>query len=196
MPQSPLTAVPPPKATVGAPLTPSADAWPTGFSCTWTNGSLGAAWVTVDGELDMSVASQLEQTLCEAYGRSHLLVLDLRGLGFMDSAGVHVIVDASIRARRAGLRLVVVAGTPNVTDVFRLTGTGEAVEILGLHAAEPAVQVLLQLTQLERDTRSQKVGRRRQHRLDHHPGSPNPGPRESLSPAGTSPGRAPWGLTS
>jgi anti-anti-sigma factor len=44
-------------------------------------------------------------------------VLDLRDLQLMDSSGVHVIVNASIRARRLGGRLVLlrVGRTPTAS---------------------------------------------------------------------------------
>jgi len=40
----------------------------------------------------------------------------------MDSAGMHLIVAASIRAREHGGRLVIVRGCPAVDRVFTLTG--------------------------------------------------------------------------
>ena len=42
--------------------------------------------------------------------QAQLVVLDLRELAFMDSSGVHAIVNASIRARQVGRRLVLLRG--------------------------------------------------------------------------------------
>jgi anti-sigma B factor antagonist len=94
------------------------------------------ALVHVSGELDIATAPQLEQRLRESRGR--VAVLDLSALAFMDSSGVHAIVDAGIRARQAGGRLVVLRGRPNVDRLFTLTGTADDVEFGDLHPIERA----------------------------------------------------------
>ena len=96
------------------------------FACFWTKGGLNAAWVQVVGELDVDTTPQLEQTLREP--RAQLVVLDLRELAFMDSCGVHAIVNAGARARQLGRRLVLLRGPPRVDRVFGLTGTSTDVE--------------------------------------------------------------------
>jgi anti-anti-sigma factor len=97
------------------------------FICSSTAGGLDAAWVHVAGALDIATSPKLERTLEESSAR--LVVLDMRDLGFMDCSGVHAIVDASIRAREDGRRLILLRGTPNVDRVFALTGTSHVVEI-------------------------------------------------------------------
>jgi stearoyl-CoA desaturase (Delta-9 desaturase) len=121
------------------------DAPPPVFACSWTNDGLEAAWVRVAGELDIATTPQLERTLREAQVQERLAVLDLRELAFVDSSGVHAIVDASNRARRAGRRLVVLRGPPNVDRMFTLTGSVDAVEIHDLDQVEPPVHMLAQL---------------------------------------------------
>jgi anti-anti-sigma factor len=96
------------------------------FACFWTKGGLNACWVQVAGELDIETSPQLEQTLREP--SSQLVVLDLRELAFMDSSGVHAIVNASARARQLGRRLVLLRGPPDVDRVFGLTGSSADVE--------------------------------------------------------------------
>ena len=103
-----------------------ANALPPPFACFWTSGGLNAAWVQVAGELDIETSPQLEQTLREP--SSQLVVLDLRELAFMDSSGVHTIVNASARARQLGRRLVLLRGPPRVDRVFALTGSSADVE--------------------------------------------------------------------
>lgn len=66
-----------------------------------------------------------------------VLVLDLRALRFMDSSGVHVIVNAAIRARRGKRRLLVVCGPPQVNRRLTLSGASEVLEIVELHPHEP-----------------------------------------------------------
>ena len=80
----------------------------------------------------------------ETQQSARLVLLDLRGLTFMDSAGVHTIVNASIDARQRGRRLVLLRGSPNVDRVFTLTGCSAAVEIGDLDhpLGEPPVHTL------------------------------------------------------
>ena len=97
------------------------------FVCSSAHGSLDSEWVHVAGALDIATTPQLEKSLRESHAR--LVVLDLRDLGFIDCAGVHAIVNASVSARREGRRLVLVRGIPHVDRVFALTGNGDEVEI-------------------------------------------------------------------
>ena len=97
--------------------------------CSSTEGGLEAAWVHVAGDLDIATSPQLVRTLREAQSRARLVVLDLRELAFMDSAGVHAIVDASTRARQAGRQLVLLRGPGAVDRLFALTGTSDAVDV-------------------------------------------------------------------
>jgi anti-anti-sigma factor len=80
------------------------------------------------GELDIATTAQLELTLREAVLRSRLVVLDLRDLAFIDSCGVHVIDNASDRARRLGRRPVL-RGRPNVTRILALTSITDDFEL-------------------------------------------------------------------
>jgi anti-anti-sigma factor len=114
------------------------------FVCSWTDGGLDAAWVHVAGELDVATAPQLERTLRLPQLQALLVVLDLRELTVMDTSGVHAIVDASIRARRAGRRLVLLRGPPNVNRLLALTGSSDDVEIGDVDSVKPSVQARLE----------------------------------------------------
>ena len=69
-----------------------------------------------------------------------MIVLDLRGLTFIDLAGVRVIVDASIEAWLGDRRLLLVRGPSHVDRVFADAEVSDVVEIGDLHspAARPA----------------------------------------------------------
>ena len=118
------------------------------FYCTWTSG-YGASWATLDGELDASTAPHLERALreAEASANAELIVLDLRGLTFMDCRGMSVVVACSRRMKKARRRFVAVRGPRAVDRVFTLTGTAREVEIFDLEPPEPAVGVLLKMAQ-------------------------------------------------
>jgi anti-sigma B factor antagonist len=61
----------------------------------------GSTRVSLRGELDLATAPRLEHALAEAGDR---VLLDLRGLTFMDSTGVRVLLEAAERG--GGLRIV------------------------------------------------------------------------------------------
>jgi anti-sigma B factor antagonist len=110
------------------------------FVCSSTGGGLDAAWVHVAGALDIATSPQLDRALREESAR--LVVLDLRDLAFIDSAGVHTILEASAVARRDGRRLILLRGTPNVDRLFALTGSDAEVEIGDLDLLDPPEQPL------------------------------------------------------
>jgi len=106
-----------------------ADARPSAFVCSWTDGGLDAAWVHVAGELDVMAVPQLERTLQDSRLQARLVVLDLRELESIDTAGVHAIVGASLRARLGGRRLVLLRGPQSIDRVFTLAEGSDEVAI-------------------------------------------------------------------
>ncbi len=62
----------------------------------------GACRMTLRGELDLATAGRLEQALAEA---GEAVLLDLRGLTFMDSTGVRGLLEAAERGG-PGLRII------------------------------------------------------------------------------------------
>ena len=102
---------------------------PSVLVCSWTDGGPDAAWVHVAGELDLATVPQLVRTLRESQLHARLVVLDLRELDFMDSSGAHAIVNASIRARRLGGRLVLLRAPPNTDRMSTLAGSSNDAEI-------------------------------------------------------------------
>jgi anti-sigma B factor antagonist len=117
-----------------------ADALPTPFACSCTNGGLDAARVYVGGELDNATTPQLERTLAASQAR--LVVLDLRELAFIDCCGIHAIIRAGIRARQAGRRLVLVRVPANVDRMLTLTGSSDQVEIGDADPIAPPVHAV------------------------------------------------------
>lgn len=74
--------------------------------------------VAPQGELDLSNADQLRDALDEAAATGKPVMLDLGRLGFMDAAGLRIVVDAG---RRLGERLTIRPGPPAVHRLFVLT---------------------------------------------------------------------------
>ena len=85
------------------------------------------------GELDLATAETLRSTLDAVIAKTlsaaldgmengARLVLDLRGLSFIDSTGLHLLVALDRRARREGFRLALVAPDAPIDRPIRLCG--------------------------------------------------------------------------
>ena len=76
------------------------------------------------GELDMASTPKLEQAIGELRetGVAYLIV-DLRRVTFIDSAGLHLAVDLAADAKADSLRLELLPGPPEVQRIFDVTGT-------------------------------------------------------------------------
>ena len=78
--------------------------------------------VRVTGEFDLAVAQQVENALLSLEdGSSDVIVLDLRGVSFLDSTGLRVLTSADARARKDGIELRIVRGTERVQQLLYLT---------------------------------------------------------------------------
>lgn len=96
----------------------------------------GAIRLVLSGELDISSASRVEEELDRVEAeRPPVLALDLRGLAFMDSTGLRLIVSADARAREQGRRLAVVRGPEAVQRIFRVTRLDERLDMVDDPAA-------------------------------------------------------------
>jgi anti-sigma B factor antagonist len=97
---------------------------------TTRNGTV--AIVAPTGELDLSGASVLEAELESLAADPELaaVVLDLRGLEFLDSSGLRLIVLADMRAREAGRRFALVRGVETVHRVFEITRMSERLDFV------------------------------------------------------------------
>jgi anti-sigma B factor antagonist len=91
------------------------------FACSWEMGRWDATWVRVSGEVDLATSPQFRQTVGEAQRAAGVVVLDLRELCFIDSSGVHVILDAADDCRRCGGQLLIVRASASVDRVLALS---------------------------------------------------------------------------
>jgi anti-sigma B factor antagonist len=86
--------------------------------------------VLAAGDLDLSTCSALRRQLDELLDVGWTdVTVDLREVDFIDSAGLHVLLEAERRARDAGSRLVVVADPGPVTALLDLTATAAALSV-------------------------------------------------------------------
>jgi len=97
---------------------------------TTRNGTL--AVIAATGELDLSGAAVLEAEIDRLAADPELgtIVLDMRGLEFMDSSGLRLVVLADMRAREAGRRFALVRGSETVHRVFEITRMSDRLDFI------------------------------------------------------------------
>jgi anti-sigma B factor antagonist len=83
------------------------------------------------GELDIASAERFEEELLGAErDPATTLVLDLRGVEFIDSTGLRAVIAAHERAQAEGRRLVIVRGAMAVERVLSLTQLDERLDLV------------------------------------------------------------------
>lgn len=87
--------------------------------------------ITISGELDLASSPVLREELERAReAGAELVILDLRGLAFMDSTGLSVLVRAHQTAVETRRRFAVVRGGKQVERLLMLTGVGERLTVV------------------------------------------------------------------
>lgn len=80
--------------------------------------------VVACGDLDVASVDAVEETVRDLQGRGfERIVIDLRRVRFMDSAGLRVLLSLRNDAERNEHRLTLVPGPPPVQRLFELTAT-------------------------------------------------------------------------
>jgi anti-anti-sigma factor len=83
----------------------------------------------VGGDVDLTTAGRFEQALQRAEQAAGSVVIDLSRVEFFDSTGLQILLDADVRARQNGHRLVVVAGDGEAARVLELTQVTEQLTV-------------------------------------------------------------------
>jgi anti-sigma B factor antagonist len=86
----------------------------------------GAIHLRPAGDLDMSTATILGEAIQGAIdGGANQVVVDLRGLEFMDSTGITLVTRYNNEAQRDGFNLALIPGKPRIMRLFELTGLAD-----------------------------------------------------------------------
>jgi anti-sigma B factor antagonist len=102
------------------------------LTLTSRTGRDGAVTVSVAGEVDTFTAPTLRSALdAELERRPPELVLDLRGVRFLGSAGLTALVKTKKSADARGIALRLIAGTRPVTRPLQVTGLDAMFTITG-----------------------------------------------------------------
>ncbi|MFC4017737.1 STAS domain-containing protein [Micromonospora sp. GCM10011542] len=80
--------------------------------------------VALRGECDLAARDELTDVLTAAVRSAQVVVVDVGGLTFLDSTGLHSLVTAHHAARAEGGRLYVVNAVGAVATVLDITGVG------------------------------------------------------------------------
>ena len=102
------------------------------FTCAVHGQGRGVAWVSARGELDLASTPKFQRSLAGVLERALVIIVDLRQLTFVDSTGLHAIIDADARARRTGHRLVFIRGSERIHRLFTLVGLTDQLKIVDL----------------------------------------------------------------
>jgi anti-sigma B factor antagonist len=87
--------------------------------------------VRLDGELDLASVPLLEDALANAPSDdASTIVLDLRGLEFVDSTGLRGILAQEQRSAELGQTFALVRGSEQVQRLLQMTGVDEHLKII------------------------------------------------------------------
>lgn len=91
----------------------------------------GGVLLTLSGELDMATAAQLEREIANASDSApQTIVLDLRGLDFIDSTGLRTLIAEHECSRRSGRRFALVQGSRQVDRLMSITRVSEHLQLV------------------------------------------------------------------
>lgn len=95
------------------------------------------------GDLDLAAGRTLEGEIrLRKSTATERVVVDLRGVRFLDSTGLRVLISLRNDAKRSGHDLALVAGPPAVQRVFQLTATRGLFSWLDPEADPPSAERL------------------------------------------------------
>jgi anti-sigma B factor antagonist len=97
----------------------------------------GPALFRVSGNVDLTTIDQLRAAVGPACTGGTEVLLDLSGVGFLDSTGVGTFVWLHRQAAVGGGRLVLAAPRRHVREVLSISGVDRAIPVLGRAALAP-----------------------------------------------------------
>ena len=92
----------------------------------------GVLRVALTGDLDVTTAAPIEERLIalEEDDPPDRVVLDLRGLRFIDSTGLSLLINAHSRGRKAGRPVTVISGSGPPRRILETTGLARRLEVV------------------------------------------------------------------
>ena len=84
--------------------------------------------IEIAGRLDTITAPELEKTINEEIGDAKKLILDVKAMEYISSAGLRVLLAAQKKMHKVG-SMKVINTSKDVMEVFELTGFTDIMEI-------------------------------------------------------------------
>lgn len=101
----------------------------------------GAVVLSISGEVDLANASSLRAQLKAAIEtRKHLIVVDLKDLRYIDSCGIHALLDTHHAVARNGCSIALAAVPSMVQRIFKIVGLAQMIPVFP--TVETAVESL------------------------------------------------------
>jgi anti-anti-sigma factor len=95
----------------------------------------GITTFSLVGRIDFATSTHLERAATAAIkGGNHRVVLDMREVNYISSAGLRAILVAAKQAKSAGGGVAVFGLQPRVEDVFTTSGFGRVVPVTATEA--------------------------------------------------------------
>lgn len=86
--------------------------------------------ISIEGDLDGNAAEQLSAVVSEAIDSNPVrVVLDLAGLGFMNSSGIAAVVGILRQARAAGVELAATGLSDHYRHIFHITRLDQEIAV-------------------------------------------------------------------
>lgn len=87
--------------------------------------------ITLNGRLDSATVTQVDEALTRALDAASAILLDLAELGYVNSAGLRVLLKTAKQAKSRQVRLALAAMQPTVQTVFEVSGFSTIFSIYG-----------------------------------------------------------------
>jgi anti-sigma B factor antagonist len=90
-----------------------------------------AITLALTGELDLVSSPAMERVMDDlSRSDAELIIVDLSGLEFMDSTGLHLLIRVQQRAQEAGRRFALIRGREAGQRLFELTGLADSLTVV------------------------------------------------------------------
>ena len=76
--------------------------------------------VAFEGDVDLQTSPDARKVLLDYVGKGHSIVVDLSGVGYLDSSGVATLVESFQSARKGGQNLVLASVSDGALSVLKL----------------------------------------------------------------------------
>jgi anti-anti-sigma factor len=96
--------------------------------------SLDTALIRLYGEFDRNCEEAFGEELERVLTDERRLILDLRGLRYMDSTGLRMLILVDNQSMRDGFELIVLCGDRGIRQLLRETGLDGVIPVVDSHA--------------------------------------------------------------